>query len=815
MIITQKHVVLCDMLRINIENFGKHEKAAFTFPERGMIRIDGKNGQGKSTLLNALCFALYGKPNKEIVTQGKRKTKVCLDYMEMQITRSTDPKRLVLIFMDETYEDEAAQNVIDVNMGMNWSEFELTSYIDQWKSISLLKLSPAHKLRFFEKISGGNESAELLDKTKAVVTDAQKKVDALTSKIAFLTKQVLKKQRAVDKLPETNLDLDVLKSQRCQVDAAIQDCKRSIETIQEELTSLRNAKCVEEKLVSLEKQRIELLKTTQGAKGVDPNTKDESLADMSTRLQDIERRLSDMKRDKADYQRLCFFESEVQKYLSEQQESLASDEKRLASYDIKKLLSREKELETAQTHLAVMTVRRDEQQVCKRNARKSIKRLKRWLGSEQVSRKLDKFKITDVRLKGIHAIASQLQSLTNDISLQIDVIKRDNEWALFSCPACETKLSYNETEVVEVQSFEESEAKVEVARSRCESLRRKEEEIKAILTTIGEIKEQYEEAEAILKQEDVILARDSSAELKEVRAMLTSVNTLKESIDKKRKSIEIKEIPSRIAEELAKCDGISFDKKLYVELKEQHVIVSKHCALLDKIEEERKRFERLGRDPSKLKDTEQRFEEMTTKYNDLCVESGRITGEIEKSYAQIRRTEIQQEIETLENKIDRLNVRLEKVNARLSGGVGFQESIKEAKVGAIQSMIDTVNISAGQYISQFTEEDISVEVEAWKTSRTGDVRPLMNVKVRHENTDHTDIRKIGGGLAQRCELAFLLAVSDSMRGQLLLLDECFNFVDQEAHVRMLKDLKRVCQDKLVVVISHEANNGCFDHVVNL
>ena len=48
-------------MKLKLENFRCHKKAAFDFPNTGLVLLSGASGAGKTTIINAKTYALYGK----------------------------------------------------------------------------------------------------------------------------------------------------------------------------------------------------------------------------------------------------------------------------------------------------------------------------------------------------------------------------------------------------------------------------------------------------------------------------------------------------------------------------------------------------------------------------------------------------------------------------------------------------------------------------------------------------------------------------------------------------------------------------------
>lgn len=122
---------------------------SFELPEKGLILLSGRIGTGKSTLLQSIVYAFFGKIRKPY-THGKSGCMVELVYNGVTITRTSRPNRLVVIHEGTTYEDEAAQGVINSLLGTNYSEFMASSYIIQRKTNSIISMTPSEKTKFIE-----------------------------------------------------------------------------------------------------------------------------------------------------------------------------------------------------------------------------------------------------------------------------------------------------------------------------------------------------------------------------------------------------------------------------------------------------------------------------------------------------------------------------------------------------------------------------------------------------------------------------------------------------------------------------------------
>jgi DNA repair exonuclease SbcCD ATPase subunit len=142
-------------MQVEINNFRCWKKHSVQFNEKGIILINGTSGSGKSSIINAIFFAITGIGTK-IVSYGEKKCSVVLKFNNGQIkeiTRTKSPCRLTVKLNDNEdsiLEDEEGQKYIDSVYGNN---FQQTSYMTQKMIHSFLSLSPIEKMNFLQKFA--------------------------------------------------------------------------------------------------------------------------------------------------------------------------------------------------------------------------------------------------------------------------------------------------------------------------------------------------------------------------------------------------------------------------------------------------------------------------------------------------------------------------------------------------------------------------------------------------------------------------------------------------------------------------------------
>jgi DNA repair exonuclease SbcCD ATPase subunit len=140
------------MTRLILKNFRCYKDKTFDLGGNGITLLQGKSGAGKTTILMAINFVLYGV-GTNLIHEGCSNCYVELYFSDLYIKRTKKPNKLLLIQGNENvqeYEDDSAQSIINK---IFTDSFDICGYIAQNSIGSFITMSPTDKLEFLEKIS--------------------------------------------------------------------------------------------------------------------------------------------------------------------------------------------------------------------------------------------------------------------------------------------------------------------------------------------------------------------------------------------------------------------------------------------------------------------------------------------------------------------------------------------------------------------------------------------------------------------------------------------------------------------------------------
>ena len=164
-------------MKIRLINFRCYIDKTFEFDDNGLVLISAASGAGKSTILMGIQFVLYGI-GKNLQNFGKTSCSVELEFEDMKIVRTKRPNRLVI---NDCYEDDVAQNIINKKFG---DTFNVTSYISQNALNSFIIMNPTEKLEFLEKFAFKDiDLPEIKNKAKNLISKRNEELNKTISQI--------------------------------------------------------------------------------------------------------------------------------------------------------------------------------------------------------------------------------------------------------------------------------------------------------------------------------------------------------------------------------------------------------------------------------------------------------------------------------------------------------------------------------------------------------------------------------------------------------------------------------------------------------
>lgn len=186
-------------MEVYIENFRSIKNEKYIF-ESGVTLLDGESGKGKTTILEAIGWCLYGGKNVyPFLYNSKEKeyTKVRVKINDFCIYRSKPPDTVSFKIKDTILVHDEAQAQIERIFGSK-NFWESSSYLRQDnRNILMMNMAPSEKISVLKEIIFGKNSEDLIEnhyiKLEKYQKDIERNIDIANTKLSF-QKDIFKKQ---------------------------------------------------------------------------------------------------------------------------------------------------------------------------------------------------------------------------------------------------------------------------------------------------------------------------------------------------------------------------------------------------------------------------------------------------------------------------------------------------------------------------------------------------------------------------------------------------------------------------------------------
>ena len=825
--------------RLVLRNWKSHHRTFVEF-EPGTNVIIGINGAGKSSVLEAIYFALFGPPEKNKFYERTLRNGEKEGYVELTFTHGGKRYTVKRWFDRKQQKDariEGDEKVItsrprDVDekiveiLGMDGKTFRDAVYARQNEMASILNDSRRRKELIDEMI----EISEFSRLRDSILALRNRLKSWLSGIAAANTEERLKRQE--EKLKKKRQEMEQILRQRKELTEKIAALEGQLTTARGELEEIEGEyKTLREKRAMLEEEkgrrrslieRVEQLRRDVGAK---IEVSEELLQNLRKELEEVrqlEKKLAELHARRKDVEREINVKSQVVSSITvdvnvENELKKAEDERERLEEEYRKtseqIATIRSEIKSMEEKIRELTERHD-------NARKreeELKKIREKYGDVQ--------KLLEKKQKEIQELLRNISSIENEI-------RREEEFVVAlkgaeKCPVCGSELGKERAEELRL----EHEKRLEELRKRLPMLRKKVDEERRVVKeletvarramTLAEGTESSEElAKEIKKVEEskkqrgfelrtlekrVEKIREAlEAVQKEIRQMREKLDAAKrrkvaeEEIQRLRAKLEQieedirateKELNGRVSEEIdAKVRRL--EKGL--ELKKLEETVKTIDNEIKALEEEVARLRSVEKEREKKIEEISKLQAMINAEKTRLADLERLTkmlereiGELEKDIAESRR--VLEETERKRKMYDMLNRMLPAVETA-------RERVREARIRAINKALNIV------WRGLYPRRDIT-EIR---------LRPEANDYILEVKRDGqwVPVQNLSGGEFYDAALALRIAISALKAKELglLILDEPTHNLDAdatEALAHLLNQLPEYGLFRQIIVITHD------------
>ncbi len=785
------------LLSLEITNFKKFKSKRFEFSE-GLTGILGRNGSGKSTIFEAIFFALYGTTKaKELIRHSSASPK---DPVEVELKfeiegkdyrvkrefrgRTLTAKAALYDAKDELISSSSSEVTKSITslVGLDKQAFKQTVFASQKELTSLSSLNQDERKKMMRELLG----LEKIDRVEALIKE---KMLTLRREIEALT-GVLLREEELDRLKkEAKEKSELLVTQTAKLEKLKHNEEQLKRSAKEIATTLERWQKLKE-----EKLHLENLVKNASTRVIDQKESIEKLRTKQKELHDLSKR----------------FDNE--KNLLQQYEAL---NKKLQLLNEKKLKIEKKEgLKKEQEAL--------------RGRYKSLKREIKEL-EQFISQKSSVAKEIESKQKEIEKLKQEQKKIEQEIEQLQSQIKKD-----------EGVIAHTKSQMKKIQELGRE--------SECPTCTRKLlDEYDSVIDSLNQkinTLTQTQIANAQKRLEPLVLKRDESGkEIEKNQKSLQESQYILKTIESKERELNTKIREFRAVEdegqrnkrELEALEKITYDENEHKSvLKERDALEPRYRELLGikgkieelvKVEAEIKSAtKRLQELESRQKSAQAKLKE--SKYNEkehLAVkdENEKLKEMIEKSHSEVLKlsttvTALKGEIKSIEDTIERDKKQRADMESKIA-----QRADYEKLKAYLQSFKDRINAHIAPRISSYASS-MFADITRGKYQHI-EVDSEFNFYIYDEGVKYP-IERFSGGEIDLANLVLRIAISRSVSelggGKsigFLAFDEVFGSQDEERRYEIMEAFHKIKERyREIFLISHESEiKEMFERVIEL
>ena len=803
--------------------------------------LSGNNGQGKSALLDALTWAVWGEGRKASQEKKADRSLLRIGQKDMQVEFVFDlegdryriirtfslvkkSSRSNLEFQVFSQEDNQyisltcssireTQERITKTLRIDYQTFINSAFILQGRIDEFSRKSARERKEILSEILGLSRYDELANLSKSHLREMNNIIMNKESRLAYIYQETA--------------NLDVYKEKIKELSESYQDISRKlkiqgtkVDKFKEEINILKHKS---EQYAELEGQTGQYRReVVRGQKQIELRKKE--IIDYEKIISQKEKVLNDFK----NYQKFNTENNELSRKLQ-----------KIRKIEEEKVLT-ERKIENERADLEVeIRNKKDRYQDLENRVKQGIKNRAKVL---ELEKKMKEIKILEVESEEIRQKGSELKVKINSMKGQIERLEKDHkdnqeklrllrENPEGECPLCEAKLNAERKRKIEANINKE----ISLNLQQIEKSRKETEESSKQKDKLAE---KWREATQRLKDKDSWQQKLSKAhfEYEESTQAAKLVIGLQEEIKKLEKNIQNKRYASeeqRRSKELEEqIKHIGYDEERHRNLNRKIEELSNAPLEKAKLEEAEKKLDSLREGLSELKenyqqkeldlkDLEKKKEKVQIELKELpSLKEKLVQGEQVLNSDQILKDKILEERGGYQSKFEQC-LKLGKEKKEIS------KELKKSKKGQniyeklivafgkngiqaliIENALPEIEEEANDLLAKLTNNSTQITIESLRDLKSGGIKEALDIKISDE-LGIRDYELYSGGEAFRIDFSLRIALSKLLtrragtKLRTLVMDEGFGTQDEEGIDNLVQAIQSISEDfDKILVITH-------------
>ncbi|CCV02185.1 DNA double-strand break repair rad50 ATPase-like [Invertebrate iridovirus 25] len=814
-------------MKLTLKNFRCYTSQTFEFEDDNITLISGASGRGKTSLLLAIQFALYGSStHKYLVSHNSTSCEVTLIYKNFKVKRTKRPNILNVEVDGKFYEDKEAQIILNKYFGViNSSNF-------------FMDLSHLEKMEFLEKIVNANcDVKDLKNKIKIELNCLVKQMAVLDGQILNANNmlEIVQKPTKVEKPIISKFFEDGIILSKEELFLKKEKTTSQLK-LNENLNQLHSKLMYEQHHLQNEidevgNERVDESKEIQKLK-----SEIESLIQQKIHFEMCKNKMIMVKETLKELKKYEKYTSNDLEELNHQLKSLnVLIEKCLKYSKIREINKLKNE------YITTLKLEQDEHFNTQSIVELQLKDLQLKESKindlnqfEQINQKFNDY----LNFNSKHNL-NEIKERVADLKLKF--------FKNYNCKRCNHPFAIN------MDTFEMS----EWTENMGGTTHHPPKDIKIKLCNLENLIVAIEEGDKFIKKTDINKVQETIKKIKKYKSLIVLVKPftssislvkMKEKLDsevcsnldepdlKDLETLDLEDLKDKKRDLTIKINKISDKltcknnllKKIKIKEEDSNYNEEEHFKLINSIENKnaliqskiinQEKFKKMEKLRSKLSQINIEIKNLnfvdmsshlhhTLHFIDLGLEYHTHNHHYSMFQSQLKKYKKVKETlnELVENK-----KKLEQTYLKMCI---FKQKVIESEHESLEGIINTINTHLSILLQDFFSESFGDPIQIY-LELISEKRPQVNIVI-HYKGNITDYKSLSTGEAARVKLAFDLTFKEILGEQIIMLDECTANLDQDLSTKIFNTVKSAFPSKCVLIIAHQVVMGTFDHVLNL
>ena len=800
--------------------------------------ISGDNGNGKSTLIDAITWALWGKTraksDDDLIHLGQTEMGVEFDFAIGEqpyriIRKHARPKKRggqgrTLLELQIASEDgfrtitgntitQTQQTIIDI-LHMDYQTFVNSALLLQGRADAFTVKRPLERKQVLADILGLSFYDELAERAKNRAKEQEMAREQLESTIQEMTNEL-------EQRPAWQAEFEAGLGQLTDIEKQAAGQKSRLEGIRQKKEALENKK---QQLAQLEEH---IARTAQDLARWDEQAEQhlrrikeyQELLDQRLAIEEGYRRFSAARRLSDELNRKLGLVNTLNERRHQMEMSITRAGQALLK-DHAVVLSQVSELETSAQRLPSLKKELHEIQA---QLDRLAEREERLQEKKQASQEMM------TRLNHLESNKTHLEREIKEIEEKLDLLRTQEGTR---CPLCETELAADGLRLIETKYTSDKQGKAESLKLNKAGLAQKKAELEQSEREIARLEAGLNQDRASLQNragtlsQEISRAEQAGGKLKETRDVLAGIE---ERLARRDFAAIEQQALGQVEEELAE---LGYSANQHEEARQRLAGLEQYEGLKRKLEEAERLIsqaqEGVGQAKEAARELRRSLESGHRKKEDL----GKELAQLPQLTAELTRAETEYEALTaqqkqaqealwgLKEKLKRcqeLDIKLQE-KEKLLAWVVKEESIYQELAQAfgkrgvqallIESALPEIEVEANQLLSHMTDNRMHIKMETQRETKSGSVVETLDIKISDE-LGTRNYEMFSGGEAFRINFAIRIALSRLLARRAgaplptLVIDEGFGTQDSVG-IEKIKEAINSIQDDFdkILVITH-------------